>query len=121
METITRINAEESKKTSSETHILKSDGTTEKAKIGRALTSQEESILLPLIQGLIAAGNGNSSADKTKESDKKSVDSSDNAKLDEQKSKGEQSSLSSENSISTAVNSKADTDRIICNFSLIYR
>lgn len=50
------------------TLILKSDGTTEKlekekkkSKAGRMLTSQEESILLPLIQGLLASGlNGSS-------------------------------------------------------------
>lgn len=44
-----------------ETHIVKSDGSTEKTKGGRTLTSQEESILLPLIQGLLAANNANES------------------------------------------------------------
>lgn len=50
------------------TLILKSDGTTEKlekekkkSKAGRMLTSQEESILLPLIQGLLASGSNESS------------------------------------------------------------
>lgn len=59
-----------------ETHILKSDGTTEKMKpkkgkeansnVGRALTSQEESILLPLIQGLLAANASENSVLKSK-------------------------------------------------------
>lgn len=57
------------------TLILKSDGTTEKlekerkkSKVGRMLTSQEESILLPLIQGLLASGlNGsNETSEKSK-------------------------------------------------------
>lgn len=54
---------ESEKKAEPETHILKSDGTTAKIRpkkvkemnAGRQLTSQEESILMPLIQGLLSA------------------------------------------------------------------
>lgn len=56
-----------------ETLILKSDGTTEKlekekkkAKVGRALTSQEESILLPLLQGLLASNGATEKCKKSK-------------------------------------------------------
>lgn len=42
------------KKDEKEAENLSSD----KLKVGRALTSQEESILLPLIKGLIVAGGG---------------------------------------------------------------
>lgn len=54
-----------------ETLLLKSDGTAEKieqkkkSKVGRMLTSQEESILLPLIQGLLASGS-NETSEKSK-------------------------------------------------------
>lgn len=55
------------------TLILKSDGTTEKlgnekknTKVGRMLTSQEESILLPLIQGLLASNRSNEASEKSK-------------------------------------------------------
>lgn len=56
VETITAHNIGDSIKKSQETHFVKKDGSTEQVKVNRALTSQEESILLPLIQGLIAAG-----------------------------------------------------------------
>lgn len=56
METITSHDISDSIKKSNETHVVKTDGSTEQLKVNRALTSQEESILLPLIQGLIAAG-----------------------------------------------------------------
>lgn len=54
---------ESEKKAGPETHILKSDGTTAKMRPKKAkepsavrqLTSQEESILMPLIQGLLTA------------------------------------------------------------------
>lgn len=56
METITSHDISDSIKKSKETQVVKTDGSTEQLKVNRALTSQEESILLPLIQGLIAAG-----------------------------------------------------------------
>lgn len=71
METITPKDENVKQKTL----ILKSDGTTEKlekekkkSKVGRILTSREESILLPLIQGLLASGsNGsNQTSEKSK-------------------------------------------------------
>lgn len=63
METITP----KDEKVKKETLIVKSDGTTEKlekekrkAKQNRALTSQEESILLPLLQGLLSSSGDQS-------------------------------------------------------------
>lgn len=68
METITPKDENVKQKTL----ILKSDGTTEKlekekkkSKVGRMLTSQEESILLPLIQSLLASGS-NETSEKSK-------------------------------------------------------
>lgn len=54
--TITSHDINDSIKKSQETQVVKTDGTTEQLKVNRTLTTQEESILLPLIQGLIAAG-----------------------------------------------------------------
>lgn len=64
VETVTPHDVAESRKVASQTHVLKPDGSTETLKVGRTLTSQEESILLPLIQGLIEAGGGAFSADQ---------------------------------------------------------
>lgn len=64
VETIIPLDVNQNKKTANETHVVKSDGTTEKLKVNRVLTSQEESILFPLIQGLIQAGGGTISTDQ---------------------------------------------------------
>lgn len=65
---------ESEKKAEPETHILKSDGTTTKIRPKKAretnavrqLTSQEESILMPLIQGLLTANGCDSPLMQTK-------------------------------------------------------
>lgn len=80
-------------KVKKETLILKSDGTTEKlekdkkkSKVGRTLTSQEESILLPLIQGLLAANEANNQSkhENTPFREKESTSNASNNKAEPQ-------------------------------------
>lgn len=90
---------------------------TNNTKTGRILTSQEESILLPLIQGLIAAGGGSSSENAESSAKRKNS-------IEHEKSVSRRSSGSKASQSDVLANNELNTkglffSKLKCNYSFL--